>query len=499
MSMHTIEVVYDPTTRRISLAQNTDKYGGATTDDNSVMISVEGIEPEGNNFKARVDFDVQVRTGNHIYNHPFVLLEEPAQEERSASGAWTAVIPGAVLAATEFTRNKLQFQLILANDDYVINSRNTITLDVTQGINAQSDDMPAVELPDWEIPDGQTPYYEDVHTVELTYDVDTRELAFVNEKSRYGGATIDTNSVAVIITPSYSNGGSIDIGGQTTRGGQTRSGSSQFKARLDFAVPVMTSTGVAVKPFVPLEPMNNALIAIIPQPILMAAKELKKLPLQLVLREGDSIVNSRNTIILEITRAINAMHSVAQVYEPDLMFRNDTWEWFPDYTYSIGSVVTYEGAIYISLVDGNLGNDPTETEGVYWTIPASAAIYLNGQATSLSSDVSIYAPPDSGTAGTILVSQGEGNAPQWQDPLINYAKQVAEERILYTTDDLQITIEHGLGDYPSSVMIFERSGSPGEYRWDRIDVAYEATIDTITIKFAVHPNNGTALKIKALI
>jgi len=492
--MHTIEVVYDPTTRRISLTQNTDKYGGATSDNNSVAIRVYGIEPEGDNFRARVDFNVQVMTNAHTYQHPYVELEPEFAEEQTLRGLspppqysapWSGVIPGAVLAATEQTHNKLQFQLLLASDDYVINSRNTITLEVTQAISAQSDDLPMPELPDWEIPDGQIPEYVDLHTVELEYDPDTRNLSFVDEKSKYGGSTIDTNSVAIIVTSASAQ--------QTTRGGN-----SLFKARIDFAVPVIVENGIAVKPFISLRPIGNALIAMVPQPVLMAARELKKLPLQLVIREGDAIINSRNTITLDITRAINALQTINNVYAPDLMFRDDTWEWMEDYTYSIGSVVVYDGAIYISLADDNLGNNPAETEGMYWTIPASATIQLNGQATALSNDVSIYAPSSAGTNGQILISNGSGE-PAWQDSIENYAKKVSEERVIYSEGESSITLSHDLGDYPSSVLVFERSGAPGAYKWNRVDVAYEATEDEIILKFAVPVPYGVAFKIKALI
>ena len=491
MSMHTIEVVYDPTTRRISLTQNTDKYGGATTDDNSVAIRVHGIEPEGDNFRARVDFNVQVMTNAHTYQHPYVELTQEYEEQQtrglsSSSSPWSGVIPGAVLAATEQTRNKLQFQLLLASDDCVINSRNTITLEVTQAISAQSDDLPMPELPDWEIPDGQIPEYVDLHTVELEYDPDTRELSFVDEKSKYGGSTIDTNSVAIMVTLAGAQ--------QTTRGGN-----SLFKARIDFAVPVIVESGIAVKPFIPLRPVGNAFIAMVPQPVLMAAKELKKLPLQLVIREGDAIINSRNTITLDITRAINTLQTINNVYAPDLMFRDDTWEWAEDYTYSIGSVVVYDGAIYISLADDNLGNNPAETEGTYWTIPASAAIQLNGQTTSLTNDTSIYAPSTAGATGQILISNGSGE-PTWQDNIGNYAKKVSEERVIYSEGESSITLSHGLGDYPSSVLVFERSGStPEAYKWNRVDVAYEATVNEIILKFAVPVSYGVAFKIKALI
>ena len=105
----------------------------------------------------------------------------------------------------------------------------------------------------------------------------------------------------------------------------------------------------------------------IPQAVLMAAKEIKKFPFQLVTRHGDMVVNSRNTIILEVTRAINAMESYFGNYTPYVMYRNDTWEWIPDFTYGIGSIVTYQGEMYVSQVAGNLGRNPA-TDHTAWNL-----------------------------------------------------------------------------------------------------------------------------------
>ena len=335
MSMHTIRVVYDPTTRRISLAQNSGNYGGATTDDNSVNIIVTGIVPDGTNFKARVDFGVQVRTDTHVYNHPFVLLEQDNDE-------WSCVIPNPILRAAGQARCRLPIQLVIANDDYVINSRNTITLEVTQAIDGEDDggEIPPYDVPEWVIPEGQTVYEEDVHLVEVEYTPATRTLTVSNEGSKYGGSTIDCQSVAIQVT------GIVPVG-------------NDFSVRVDFAMPVEVEKGTYVRPFVVMEPIGNAWRCMIPQAILMAAKESKKLPFQLVMRHGDVIINSRNTITLDITRAINAMDGIAQTYAPYIMLRDDSWEWVEDFTYKEGAVVTYNGTVYISLINGNLGLNPS--------------------------------------------------------------------------------------------------------------------------------------------
>lgn len=531
MSMHTIEVVYDPTTRRISLTQNTDKYGGATSDNNSVEIVVEGIpdyydggseeeqllkgvspapepgeeEEEDISFRARIDFNVQVMTDAHTYQHPYVELEPYDMPVPVRGTVWHGIIPGAVLAATEHTGHKLQFQLFMTGTTdgrkWAVNSRNSITLEVTQAIAAQSDELPMPELPDWEIPEYQDPFYEDIHVVEVTYNVYSRMLTLNNEKSKYGGSTIDTNSVAIVIGFDYSDpysdfsGGYIDDSSviKSAKKGDTKASYNyyDYRARLDFAVPVMVEEGIAVKPFVPLIDPNYSggggeeqersvkslsgqpdiqgyMFAIIPQPVLMSAKETKKLPFQLVIRQGDIVECSRNTIVLEVTRAINAMHSISKAYAPYVMFRDDSWGWLENFTYSEGAVVTYEGEVYVSLVNDNKGNNPAEDDGTYWhsleqnaptfysadsweeydELEAIAKVgdflrvYINDpdgltdetyilaeedgwrgwmclSSTNLNgykytSFPSFYAPEDSGESNQMLVSQGEGASPIWK-------------------------------------------------------------------------------------
>ena len=378
--MHAIQVTYDPTTRRISLIGR-DNYGGATTDVNSVSIEFTGIEAFGNDFIARVDFAVPIKKDDYTIEHPFILLEQD-------NDTWSAVIPNAVLMAAKDTK-KLPFQLILANDSQVINSRNAITLDITPGIDSliPGSDLPEYEAPEWPLPEEITYTEEDVHTVEVTYDPATRTLT-TPSSDMYGGATIDTRSVRINVSGIVPTG--VD-----------------FSARLDFAAPIRYDEGTVIKPFVVLERINNTWCAIIPQAILMAVKETKKLPFQLVTRHGDTVINSRNAIVLEITRAINAMESIDQTYSPYVMYRNDTWEWIDDFHYDVGSVVSYEGHLYIAI-QPSIGQEPS-LDSEYWR-SAGGAINLNGQ---LILDPIFYAPLDSGTNGQVLVSKGELNAPVW--------------------------------------------------------------------------------------
>lgn len=367
------------------MADSSNAYGGATTDDNSVNISVTGITADGENFAARVDFAVPIKVDNHNVIHPFVLLEQSGDE-------WTAVIPRAVLMATKDCRNKLPLQLVLANDSQVINSRNTIVLDVTQGIDADTEgsELPEYVVPEWEIPEGTVSEDEDVHVIEVTYDPETRMLALDNENSKYGGATIDTRSVKIQISGIVPDG-------------------ADFGARVDFAVPIMVDERRILKPFVVLENINNVWCAMVPQAVLMAAHDIKKLPFQLVTRHGETVINSRNTIALEITRAINAMESTIENYAPYIMYRNDTWGWIEDFTYDTGAVVTYDGDIYVAT-QPSMGQRPS-IDSEYWEPSVGETIVtLNGHRIN---DPEFYAPLLSGTSGQYLESRGDGNSPEW--------------------------------------------------------------------------------------
>lgn len=395
MGMHTIPVVYDPTTRRISLDNTRDTYGGATTDVNSVNISVTGIEPEGTNFIARVDFAVPVKTNNHTIIHPFILLEED-------NGIWTGIIPNAILAATEGTRGKMPFQLVLANDSQVINSRNSIIMEVLHAIDADTDsETLPYEVPEWEPSVDRVYDGGDVLTIDITYDPSTRLLEFADDESRYGGATIDTLSVRIDIT------GVPDITGTD--------------ARLDFAVPIRAEN-VAIKPFVVLEKIGNAWCAMIPQAVLMAAKDLKKLPFQLVIRHGDILINSRNTIILEITRAINAMESVFSNYVPYVMYRNDTWEWISDFTYNTGSIVVYNGEMYTSLVDDNKGYIPNQNSDKWFLLTGVENVVLDDiQGTRVGSEITF-------TSAQVFTAAGFASTPESLDeqdraPIITWPEE----------------------------------------------------------------------------
>ena len=189
-------------------------------------------------------------------------------------------------------------------------------------------------------------------TIAVIYEPTTRQISFPRNSDTYGGATIDTDSVKISVS-----------------GINSERFSDSLTVRVDFAVFVETKDNAVVRPFIPLVKEGDTWEAIVPKNILAAASKTKKLPFQLVLRDGDIQINSRNTLIVDITRAIDATDEIERYYGPYLMFRDESWAWIENFTYKKGSVVTYDGYIYVSLVDDNRGNVPDVTNsGPYWKL-----------------------------------------------------------------------------------------------------------------------------------
>lgn len=188
-------------------------------------------------------------------------------------------------------------------------------------------------------------------TIAVIYEPTTRQISFPRNSDTYGGTTIDTDSVEMAVT-------GINMGDIET-----------LSVRVDFAVLVEVEDNVVHRPFIPLAFDGQCWKAVIPRSILAAAAKTRKLPFQLVIRDGEKVINSRNTLTLDITRAINATSDVEDEYRPYLMYRGESWAWTEDFTYSEGAVVTYDGYIFVSKVNSNTGNVPnTVGDDPYWRI-----------------------------------------------------------------------------------------------------------------------------------
>lgn len=133
--MLTIDVLYNPETRRLTLPPGSDLYGGATIDSASVSIRITGLNTAGTSedLSVRLDFQLPLLTEAHEYVNPFLEMEKTGTSE--AGEVWECVLPTDILAATA-VHNKLPFQLVIRYGDVVINSRNIISLKTTTAIDA---------------------------------------------------------------------------------------------------------------------------------------------------------------------------------------------------------------------------------------------------------------------------------------------------------------------------------------------------------------------------
>lgn len=313
-----------------------------------------------------------------------------------------------------------------------------------------------------------------MHTIEVIYASTTRQLSLPPGSDLYGGATIDSNSVEIAV---YGIDASLF--------------SENLTARIDFAVQIMSVDHVYTKPFIVLEKIeSDELVPLrvvnpndswrtgdvwkgtIPAEILAATHEYKKLPFQLVLRDGDTVINSKNTITLATTRAIDATGTVARLYEPYVMYRNDSWGWEPNFTYKKGAVVSYQGSLYVSLINDNLNHVPDDTSGAWSEVSggggggSTVTIFLNGE---LTSDPAFYAPLFSGESDQVLVSRGAHHAPEWitPDPSVSIMLNGA------TTDDPAF---YAPLDSGRAHQILMSQGSQEAPQWVAINRTFTVTI-----------------------
>lgn len=178
-------------------------------------------------------------------------------------------------------------------------------------------------------------------TVSVTYNPATRMLSL--DDGNYGGSTIDNDSVKIAVD-------GVPAG---------------YDARLDFAVSVVDSRGVSIRPFLELDANGECVLT---SAIMNATSSDKKLPFQLVLWKDDGeVINSRNTIVLTTTRAIDSQGSVEDVYTPFLMYRDTSWDWQSPFTYHKNSIVWHNGYLWRSLADDNTNNEPSNVS-TYWAL-----------------------------------------------------------------------------------------------------------------------------------
>ncbi len=185
----------------------------------------------------------------------------------------------------------------------------------------------------------------DMLPIGVEYDPTTRRITLIDDFEHYGGASIDSDSVEIRVT------GIPDEG---------------YDARLDFAVSIRDPDHNVYRPFGPLVPVEGEdyWSYTLDTAVLMAARDLRRLPFQLVLTKGDVTINSRNAIVLQVTRAIDSVGTIVDVYRPAIMFLGSSWGWKSDVRYKEGSAVTYLGYVYVATQE-SLNKVPNENPD-YW-------------------------------------------------------------------------------------------------------------------------------------
>ena len=79
-------------------------------------------------------------------------------------------------------------------------------------------------------------------------------------------------------------------------------------------------------------------------------------------REGSRKPNP----ILSVDVLPDAFEELGAAYGSDLMLRSDSWDWLEDMRYREDSFAVYEGTLYQSLQDDNVGHVPSEEDSLWW-------------------------------------------------------------------------------------------------------------------------------------
>lgn len=204
-----------------------------------------------------------------------------------------------------------------------------------------------------------------IKTIELTYDPTARVLKETTPNTGEIGSTIDNESINFIVRMTDAK----DI-------------NDQFDVWLDFAVKCEVDHRV-IRPIGVLKyDKDNGYFAYsVKQYVLAAASRMRKLPLQLTMREKNKIspqiVVSRNTLEFKVTRAIDSL-GMAVESVPYVMLRSNPWEWDEDIVYQKGAIVVYKSHLYESSHDCNEGNEPTEDSdlNVHWSKVSNSPFHI---------------------------------------------------------------------------------------------------------------------------
>lgn len=92
------------------------------------------------------------------------------------------------------------------------------------------------------------------------------------------------------------------------------------------------------------------------------------LPVHLLVQHatGEREGSRRPNPILSVDVLPDAFEELGAAYGSDLMLRSDSWDWLEDMRYHEDSFAVYEGTLYQSLQDDNVGHIPSEEDSAWW-------------------------------------------------------------------------------------------------------------------------------------
>lgn len=106
----------------------------------------------------------------------------------------------------------------------------------------------------------------------------------------------------------------------------------------------------------------------------LAACNTGDLPVSLrILYTDQTIESSINQVHLSVSVYPDSTQSMADTFGGKILMREDGWTWGAEWNYRTGSVVYWDGSLYLSLIDDNLGNQPDESPES-WTVIYAPAI-----------------------------------------------------------------------------------------------------------------------------
>ena len=89
------------------------------------------------------------------------------------------------------------------------------------------------------------------------------------------------------------------------------------------------------------------------------------LPISLKITYDDGTVIGSRQLILDVVVVPDASQEVQDTYGDLIMMRSSSWTWLPDVRYETDSFAVWDGRLWQSASDGNIGNEPSN-DSEHW-------------------------------------------------------------------------------------------------------------------------------------